>query len=83
MLKLLPLFIALIATPAYADCFCKGCGCKGGPGWRGPGGNCVSHKALSKTCGSPPGAPCAYEGAQQVCDSSRAPLVLPSPGDKK
>jgi hypothetical protein len=36
----------------------KGCGCKGGPGWRGPDGTCVSKSALAETCGSPAGAPC-------------------------
>jgi hypothetical protein len=48
-------------------CRCTGCGCKGGPGWRGPNGQCVSHASLTKDCGSPPSARCTYEGARQVC----------------
>ena len=51
---------ALLATPASAldlnsfraqaqtNCWCQGCGCKGGPGWRGPNRQCVSHRELSK-----------------------------------
>ena len=38
-------FFALPApSTAFADdaCRCKGCGCKGGSGWRGPDGFCVS-----------------------------------------
>jgi hypothetical protein len=52
-------------------CRCTGCGCKGGPGWRGPGGQCVSHASLTKECGSPPSSRCTYEGARQVCPSRR------------
>jgi hypothetical protein len=58
------------APAAYAaDCRCRGCGCKGGPGWRGPNGRCVSTRALARVCGTPPGSPCRYEGAPQVCAS--------------
>jgi hypothetical protein len=54
----LGLFLSILASGAYADdaCRCKGCGCKGGPGWRGPDGTCVSKSALATTCGSPAGA---------------------------
>ena len=48
-------------------CRCKGCGCKGGPGWRGPEGTCVSQAKLPEICGSPPGAPCVQEAAARVC----------------
>jgi hypothetical protein len=54
-----------------ADCFCQGCGCKGGPGWRDNEGHCVSYKKLLKTCGDPPDTKCTYEGAKQVCASER------------
>jgi hypothetical protein len=50
-------------------CRCQGCGCKGGPGWRGQNGQCVSHANLTKDCGSPPSTRCTYEGARQVCPS--------------
>jgi len=34
---------------------CKGCGCKGGPGYRvNATGKCVGFKALKATCGDPP-----------------------------
>jgi hypothetical protein len=56
---------------AQTDCWCQGCGCKGGPGWRGPNRQCVSHRELFKVCGNPPGSPCVHEGAKQVCDSPR------------
>jgi hypothetical protein len=54
-----------------ASCYCHGCGCKGGPGWRiqeGPRqGQCVSHANLSTDCGSPASTHCTYEGAPQKC----------------
>ena len=50
-------------------CRCVGCGCKGGPGWRGQFGQCVSHANLTRDCGSPPSTRCTHEGTQQVCPS--------------
>ncbi len=49
-----------VPVPAFTQevCRCHGCGCKGGPGWRGPEGTCVSKAKLAEICGSPPGAPC-------------------------
>jgi hypothetical protein len=59
------------APAAYAgECMCRGCGCKGGPGWRGPNGQCVSNRAMREVCGTPPGKHCRYEGAAQVCPRS-------------
>lgn len=56
------------ARPTIAsDCRCVGCGCKGGSGWRGPRGECVSHATLAWECGSPPSRRCRHEGARQVC----------------
>lgn len=49
------------ACPARPPC--KGCGCKGGPGYRGPDGRCVSFKALTKVCGDPPTTFCVFENA--------------------
>jgi hypothetical protein len=46
-----------------------GHGCKGGPGWRGQNGQCVSHANLTKECDTPPSTRCSYEGARQVCPS--------------
>jgi hypothetical protein len=65
----LVLFSLLALAPALAadDCKCKGCGCQGGSGWRGPNGSCVSTAKLSDVCGTPPGAPCKKEAAERVC----------------
>ncbi|MBM3545052.1 MAG: hypothetical protein FJX44_11225 [Alphaproteobacteria bacterium] len=61
--------LILSAAPAMAEaaCTCQGCGCKGGPGWRGPKGYCVSAASLAKICGSPPGVPCTQENVERVC----------------
>ena len=64
---------------ARSDCYCEGCGCKGGPGWRDADGHCVSHKALLKVCGNPPNAKCKFEGAKQVCPGERAKPDVPPP----
>jgi hypothetical protein len=75
----LPLFLSVLAASAYADdaCRCKGCGCKGGPGWRGPDGTCVSKSALAETCGSPAGAPCKQKSATRVCFGKQSALTAP------
>jgi hypothetical protein len=52
--------LTLRAQPAQAAA-CSGCGCKGGPGYRGPNGRCVSWDALAKTCGTPPTTHCKGE----------------------
>ena len=59
----------LATAPAFAEeeCKCKGCGCAGGSGWRGPDGACVSSAKLAEVCGTPPSAHCKKEAAQQVC----------------
>lgn len=55
------------APAAHAACpdrpACRGCGCKGGPGYRGPDGKCVGFKALYKVCGNPPETRCVFENA--------------------
>lgn len=40
---------------------CSGCGCRGGPGYRAPSGQCVSWRALARTCGTPPETRCKAE----------------------
>ena len=66
---------------AYAQevCRCKGCGCKGGPGWRGPEGTCVSQAKLAEICGSPPGAPCMKEAATRICFGNQSASVEAKP----
>ena len=42
---------------------CKGCGCKGGPGYRASDGQCVGYEDLISKCGPPPHAGCHRECA--------------------
>jgi hypothetical protein len=42
---------------------CSGCGCKGGPGYRGPDGRCVGFRNLDRVCGSPATTRCSLENA--------------------
>ncbi len=46
-----------------AHAFCSGCGCRGGPGYRGPDGRCVGFQQLFGVCGVPPAQKCTFEGA--------------------
>ena len=48
---------------------CRGCGCKGGPGYRAPNGRCVGWDGLERTCGAPPTVRC------------RAEIVAPTAGE--
>ena len=65
--------LSLISPPSVSTAFaqeacrCKGCGCKGGSGWRGPDGSCVSKAKLAEICGMPAGTPCTQEAAARVC----------------
>lgn len=43
--------------------FCRGCGCKGGPGYRTLDGRCVGYANLIRECGPPPHALCRRECA--------------------
>lgn len=47
---------------------CSGCGCKGGPGYRGPRG-CIGWSQFISVCGPPPHAGCTRECApvQPTC----------------
>ena len=55
------------AGPVLAACPerspCRGCGCKGGPGYRGPDGRCVGFRELAKVCGPQPERRCTFENA--------------------
>jgi hypothetical protein len=75
----LGLFLLVSMSVAQADdaCRCKGCGCKGGAGWRGPDGVCVSKASLAKVCGTPAGAPCKQESATRVCFGRQSALSAP------
>ena len=41
--------------------FCKGCGCKGGPGFRATNGECVAWADVVEKCGGPPHNDCTKE----------------------
>jgi len=70
--------VSFPAVPLAQDaCRCKGCGCKGGPGWRGPDGFCVSQAKLAEVCGSPAGAPCKQEAASRVCFGKQSAVTDP------
>jgi hypothetical protein len=45
---------------------CRGCGCKGGPGYRDAKGRCVGYAGLISRCGPPPHARCRRECAPIV-----------------
>lgn len=45
---------------------CKGCGCKGGPGYRGPRG-CVGWSDFISVCGPPP-----HDGCKRECEPVKA-----------
>ena len=73
-----------LATDAFAAC--SGCGCRGGPGYRGQNGKCVGWDQLARICGKPPTTRCKPEqvnapaGSKQATtelDSMAAPLVAP------
>jgi hypothetical protein len=58
-------FIAVLTTiswPPDGAQACSGCGCRGGPGYRGPNGRCVSWSDIGRTCGDPPSTRCLPEG---------------------
>ena len=59
--------LVMLPSPVYANCperpACRGCGCQGGPGYRGPDGKCVGFKNLTKVCGDPPESRCTFENA--------------------
>jgi hypothetical protein len=77
---LLWLLLFASASVTFADCYCSGCGCKGGPGWRVRAtGECAYRKRMRQDCGDPPNsALCEYEGAKQVCPSEGGAQVKES-----
>ena len=45
---------------------CRGCGCKGGPGYRGPDNGCVGYADIIRKCGP---APHKENGCKRECKS--------------
>jgi hypothetical protein len=56
------LVAAILIVFCNSSLACEGCGCRGGPGYRGQDGRCVGWKDLAKKCGSPPSSRCSAEG---------------------
>lgn len=54
--------VALSLLAAFPAKACSGCGCRGGPGYRGPNGRCVGWSDIGRTCGAPPTTHCTPEG---------------------
>lgn len=48
-------------SPSSCPVVCKGCGCKGGPGYRDDRGKCVGYRELISRCGEAPHARCTRE----------------------
>lgn len=61
--------IAFLAIIQQAEA-CEGCGCRGGPGYRGPNGRCVSWAQIGRICGSPPTSRCVAEGPNAGADEA-------------
>lgn len=84
MIRYLIVAIAILSTvmllPRHAGArcperpACKGCGCKGGPGYRGPDGRCVGFKQLAKVCGTPPETRCTFENAPGTSENRECAL---------
>jgi hypothetical protein len=58
------LWMTVVFFIAFSEALfaCSGCGCRGGPGYRGPDGRCVGWAQLNAKCGNPPTSRCTYEG---------------------
>ena len=56
--KALLIGFVLVASSSLAEATC---GERGGPGYRGPDGKCLSWKDLGSKCGSPPTTRCSPE----------------------
>src|SRR6185437_512192 len=65
----------LPAVTGHGGCriFCKGCGCKGGPGYRDAQRHCVAYVNIIQKCGPPPHSLCRAECApvEPGCDHGR------------
>lgn len=64
------LICLLLAAPEAQAC--RGCGCRGGPGYRGPDGRCVGWADIGRTCGAPPTARCTPEGPNAGAEEAAA-----------
>ncbi len=84
------LIVLMVALWLVADAqACSGCGCRGGPGFRGPNGRCVGWSDIGRTCGDPPSTRCIPEGPNAGAEEAAKLGVKaieagkPKPGDAK
>ena len=71
------IFLVIALSSATTALACTGCGCRGGPGYRGPNGQCVGWARLNKICGNPPTTRCTAEGP------AHPPTAKPAVPDQK
>eukprot|EP01034_Spumella_vulgaris_P017409 gene17409-biopygen15290 len=62
----------LAALAAAHGQTCSGCGCGGGPGYRGPDGQCTTWENIGAVCGTPPSAGCKAEHPAAPADAAAA-----------
>jgi len=62
--------VATILCPIADAQACSGCGCRGGPGYRGPKGRCVGWSDIGRTCSDPPTTHCSAEGPNAGADEA-------------
>jgi hypothetical protein len=76
-MKMLLLTVAVVLALMAGDMARgAGCGSRGGPGYRGPNGQCVGWANLNKVCGVPPTKNCTNEGGADLS----APAPKPESG---
>lgn len=61
--------IVMMSGPVAAE---RGCGSRGGPGYRGPDGRCVGWANIGRVCGSPPTTRCTAEAPAADADQAAA-----------
>ncbi len=65
-----------LAGHGSCSTFCRGCGCKGGPGYRDQAKHCVGYAELLRKCGPPPHAGCVAECAPLAKDCGQGRVWL-------
>lgn len=74
---ILAVLLALMTT-SYAH---AQCGTRGGPGYRGPNGQCIGWERFAKTCGTPPETRCSRECPGGVCGEAEGEEVVDLAGE--
>ena len=83
----MPLVLAVMLIAATSAFACSGCGCRGGPGYRGPDGKCVGWENIGRVCVSPPTTHCTPEivnpGADEGAEHGVKALESRKPHESK